>query len=193
MTTEQNLIKREDDANSELVNEQETRKDTKKKRSHKSATGVVTDEVLKKVSDALREMSEEIKQRTIEQKPAEVLIRANLKEIDAMTKNGTTINQIYERINKVFKLNISAASFGVYVRKIRKECGSELSAKRTKKSVIDEQITNSFKCEHCKSESLRYESRKAPGNFFWKCAKCGTFYKDRNGELTNETLKASTN
>lgn len=168
----------------------------KKKRTQKNAQ-VVTDEIRKKVSEALKEMSERVVKRTVEQKPAEILIRDNLKYIDKMTKDGATINQIFEQINKLFKLNISVASFGIYLRRIRIEMKSELAPKKrvkkdkTQNELLTSNENNGFACEHCEHEATRRESKKKPGMFFWKCLKCNTYYADKNGVMTNEKLSTN--
>lgn len=173
----------------------------KKKRNQKNAQ-VVTDEIRKKVSEALKEMSERVVKRTIEQKPAEILIRDNLKHIDKMTKDGATLAQIFEQINKVFKLNISVASFGIYLRRIRIELNSELAPKKrvkkeqTQNELLTSNTNNGFACEYCEHEARRNESKNKPGAFFWKCSKCNTFYEDKNGVLTSvrfSTKKFNTN
>lgn len=168
----------------------------KRKRTQKS-TLVVTDEIRKKVSAALDEMSKEITKRTVEQSPAEIFIRDNIALIDKMTKDKVTLNQIFERVNKVFKLNIKPASFGIYVRKVRIEMNSELAPKRRskKEQTQNELLANSknendgFVCEHCKTNAVKMKSESL-GLVFWLCEHCNTCYKDNDNKLTNEIIKS---
>ncbi len=191
-----NLLENAIVEDTQTVSEDLTKSVVQKKKRTQKSTQVVTDEIRKKVSDALKEMSERVVKRTVEQKPAEILIRDNLKHIDKMTKDGATLAQIFEQINKVFKLNISVASFGIYLRRIRIEMKSELAPKKrvkkeqTQNELLTNNINNGFACEHCEHEATRHESKNKPGAFFWKCSKCNTFYADKNGVMTNSKLNA---
>lgn len=176
-----------------------------KKKSAREASKllVVTEETQAQAAEILDKMLVAIKAHT--ENPALAIIKQQIGKIDALNKAGASLNQIYEHLNSELKLGITPSSFTQYVRKVRQEVGSELYVARgpRKPKTSKEQAkadapaaqeatppVAEWKCERCEAEAERRESTKQPGTFFWKCGKCGAFYKDNNGVISSEKLGA---
>ena len=169
----------------------------------------LNEKTLKRASDALLAMKEEFSKRT-PKRPAEELVRQHIELIDELSKLGAKLPQIYERLNKVVPLGISANSFSVYVRRVRKETGSEFYSKRSTKKPTDEDNTvavpsaqlqtesvpsstagetsianvkTGWNCEKCESSAKPEEYK---GETIWSCEACGVVYSsDAAGKISN--------
>ena len=150
-----------------MLVEQTHNEQTKKKRISKKNTLMVTDEIKTKVSEALQQMILEVKDRK-QEKMAETLIRENLEFIEELSKAGSSMKQIFERINKTVKLGISPASFAVYVRRIKQK----------------------FQCESCEKESVLIDTSEFSDlrMMMWGCQKCGAFYKNKRNRISIERI-----
>ena len=161
---------------------------------------------IKRAGEALAAMKDEFSKRT-PKRPAEELIRQYINDIDELSKLGASLPQIYERLNKAVPLGITPNSFAVYVRRVRKEIGSERYSPRTAKDnaeaapsaraettgapevTVETAAAAGWNCAECESKAERRESTKNPGKFFWRCSACGTNYRDNDGKLTSEVQK----
>lgn len=186
-------------------------KQGKKNIQSKMSAFELTDEVQEKAEALLSDMLKKVKSR-VPLNPALALIKQNIKQIDEINREGATLAQIFEHMNKGLKLGISASSFVQYVRRVRQETGSELYVKREQhksKSKAEAEAAPTaradndnapeaqeetasgaeWNCTECESKAERRESSKRPGFYYWQCPKCGTNYLDEKGELSNERAK----
>ena len=152
---------------------------------------------LEKAGKVLATAKEEFSKKKAK-RPAEELIRYYIKDIDELSKIGASLNQIYERLNKAVNLNITANSFAVYVRRVRKEIGSDLYTQRTTKNrntkdkteaapeVLSETtdalvVVETWNCDEC--ANAKQEAYKNTHVFV--CQKCHIVYSaDNNGKIT---------
>lgn len=160
---------------------------------------------LKRVDEAFAAMREEFTKR-VPKRPAEELIKQKIGEIDEMAKLGAKLPQIFERLNKAVPLGISANSFAVYVRRIRKEIGSEFYTPRAttgkdeteatpavKKEIKSEQKTNSeatkqelvLNCPECNNA----KKISLGGVTIYRCGGCGSEYAaNSDGSISEKKL-----
>lgn len=89
----------------------------------------LTDETQSKAAVLLDDMLVRVKAR-IPANPALALIKKNIDKIDELNRQGATLAQIFVQLDKGLKMGISASSFVQYVRRIRKEIGSEMYVSR---------------------------------------------------------------
>ena len=158
---------------------------------------------IKRAGDALATMKEEFMKRT-PKRPAEELIRQYINEIDELSKLGASLPQIYERLNRAVSLGITPNSFGVYVRRVRKESGSERYSPRTAKDkaeaapaamsetndapamAAEANSVAQVEQHDCKELAKRREYKNNIGTYYWQCRTCGKNFKDANGEIGEE-------
>ncbi len=140
------------------------------------------------------------------QMTAKTLIVEGIDTIMRLRARGVPLLRIYNDLKKAAGLKISFQTFSSYVCEVAKEKGLRLDKKKTAPrpaaspaagtvAVQDQAQTqtvdhekSSWNCEHCSTDSKRHESTKNPGKFFWKCARCGTFYADNAGTMTDQKL-----
>ncbi len=165
----------------------------------------LNDKTIKRAGDALAAMKEEFSKRT-PKRPAEELVRQYITEIDELSKLGASLLQIYERLNKVVPIGISANSFAVYVRRVRKETGSERYSKRTAKnnkqnfdvSVIEttsaQSTANEAKTKAPKlycDECVNAKKIDLGGIEVYHCDKCGSDYAiEKDGTMSTQRLNS---
>ena len=185
--------------------------DKQDKKKAKAKTFEMTDETQAQAESLLNDMLARVKAR-VPANHALALVKQNINIIDELNREGATITQIFGQLDKSLKLGISASSFVQYVRRIRKEIGSEMYVSREQSKskatgnmeaapaaraetdgapVVQRETAAAagWNCAECESKAERRESTKHPGNFFWRCSACGTNYRDENGELTSERAK----
>lgn len=188
----------------------DNKQERKKSRGNNTAFEL-TEKTQSKAAALLDDMLAKVKAR-VPLNPALALVKQNIEKIDELNKEGATLAQIFEHMNKGLKLGISASSFVQYVRRIRQETGSDLYVKREKGKSKTEARSEAapsaraetmgapdvmaetaaaagWNCAECETRATRRESSKHPGKFYWRCAACGTNYLDDNGELSNERAK----
>lgn len=73
---------------------------------------------------------------------------------------------------------------GVFYWRCRnKECGKFFGDNDGKPGQPFDDARETAKCPDCGGEAVRFESRKNPGSFFWKCAGCQCYFTDDNGKI----------
>lgn len=177
--------------------------DTNEKKKAKAKAFELTDETQAKAEALLSDMLGKVKAR-VPANPALALVKQNIGLIDELSKEGATLAQIFTQLDKGLKMGISASSFTQYVRRIRKEVGSELYVAR-------EQHKGKNKAEAEAAPAARAETTDAPavttetaqvtgwncgeckdgkpaehrGKKYFECAKCGIAYAaDADGNIT---------
>lgn len=158
---------------------------------------------IKRAGDAFAAMKDEFTRRA-PKRPAEELIRQYISEIDELSKLGASLTQIYERLNKAVPLGISPNSFSVYVRRVRKEIGSDQYNQRSTQKQNAEGKTEAApaaRAETNDAPAMREETASATGwncteckdgkpaehrgKKYFECAKCGIAYAaDADGNIT---------
>ena len=169
----------------------------------------LNDKTLKKAADALIAMKEEFSKRVVK-RPAEELIRQNIEQIDELSKIGASLPQIYERLNKSVSLGISANSFAVYVRRIRKEVGSDQYNQRTQKQIVRDNkkdfttsSSETVNAQSTKNEAVKEANRlhckecvnakkiDLGGIEVYHCDVCGSDYAvNKDGTMLKERLNS---
>ena len=140
---------------------------------------------------------------------ARALITAWLPQIIAEQSRGSSLLRIYNDLKRAAKLRISYRSFQNYVSKASQEAGLRPVKTKAepglrpgpgsdaKPAPVADQASSEVKtadtagdwnCDRCKEGSIRRESEKNPGRYFWKCPACNTFYDDNDGEISSHRL-----
>lgn len=120
----------------------------------------------------------------VEARPATArdLVFAGIKNIMKARARGVPMLRIYTDACQASGMKISYRSFCTYVSLAAKAAGLQ-----KEKTVRQRPVTGGgqWQCASCPS-STRRESKKSPGNFFWMCPSCKTFYHDNAGKLTSK-------
>ena len=178
------------------------------KQNHKKTKGKdtafeLTTETQAKAELLLNDMLAKVKAR-IPTNPALALVKQNIGLIDELSKEGATLAQIFGQLDKGLKMGISASSFVQYVRRIRKEIGSEMyvsreqyksKAKGNMKAAptaraettgaleVTAETANGaeWNCTECKNG----KPAEHRGKKYFECSQCGIAYAaDANGNIT---------
>ena len=176
-------------------------KQERKKAKGKDTAFELTEETQTKAAALLDDMLVRVRAR-IPSNPALALVKQNIEKIDELNKEGATLAQIFEHMNKGLKLGISASSFVQYVRRIRQETGSELYVSRkqhqsknkaeaeaahaersTEVEWNQEQTTGAVAaCPACGSSNFAAELMPGINKNLWRCDDCKHICEDVNGQ-----------